>query len=105
MTTEINSQTIQNMTISEIGNITLRDWSRIVAGNTRRPSFYFTARPYLEAFLDINQVNVSGTYGYDSIQGIVLYFITNTSSWKSEMARIVKEELKRRLRENGYKIR
>ena len=96
--TELNTNTIQQFTLSELANIALADWPR-------KPNFCFAARPYLEALFDINQKTVSGSYGYDSIQGIVLYFITNTGSWKGEVARLVKGELKRRLRENGYNIR
>ena len=95
--TELNTDTIQQFTLSELANIALADWPR-------KPNFCFAARPYLEALLDVNQKSISGSYGYDSVQGIVLYFITNTSAWKGDVARLVKGELKRRLRENGYKI-
>ncbi len=57
----------------------------------RKP--YFGAVPYLQAMgsLDSCQDN----YGYDSGKSIVLYFLSNATSWKGDDARRIKAELKK----------
>jgi hypothetical protein len=42
--------------------------------------------------------SIKDTYGMDSGYSIVAYFLSNASQWKSDVARMVKAELKRRLK-------
>lgn len=53
---------------------------------------YFGAVPYLEAMRHL--VDISDTYGMDSADSIVRYFLANAGTWRGETARRVKAELK-----------
>jgi hypothetical protein len=55
---------------------------------------YFAAAPYLDAMFSIN--SVQDNYGMDSGKGVVMYFLSNASTWRGPVARLVKAELKRR---------
>ena len=50
------------------------------------------AEPYLEAMQSLNTIN--DNYYYDSGKSIVLYFLSNASTWRGEDARRIKAELK-----------
>lgn len=52
----------------------------------------YAAKPYLAAMFDLNAV--TDRYGYEDGKGIVLYFLSNASSWRGEDARRIKAELK-----------
>ncbi len=52
----------------------------------------FAAKPYLEAMESLDSIN--DRYGMDSAKGIVIYFLSNASTWRGETARRVKAELK-----------
>lgn len=53
---------------------------------------YFGAVPYLDAMASLESID--DTYGWDSARSIVLYFLSNASTWKGETAKRVKAELK-----------
>ena len=53
---------------------------------------YFGAVPYLEAMTDLESVN--DNYGYDSGKSVVLYFLSNASTWRGPDAKRIKAELK-----------
>lgn len=53
---------------------------------------YFGAKPYLSAMLSLNSVD--DKYGLDSGDMIVRYFLSNASTWRGEVAKRVKAELK-----------
>ena len=50
------------------------------------------AEPYLEAMESLNSIN--DNYYYDSGKSIVLYFLSNASTWRGDDARRIKAELK-----------
>lgn len=50
------------------------------------------AEPYLEAMQSLNTIN--DNYYFDSGKSIVLYFLSNASTWRGEDARRIKAELK-----------
>jgi len=52
----------------------------------------FAAKPYLDAMACLESVN--DNYGWDSGKSVVLYFLSNASSWRGEVAREIKKELK-----------
>jgi hypothetical protein len=60
-----------------------RDWKKV----------YFGAVPYLDALGSLSSIDEK--YGYDSAKSIVLYFLSNATTWKGETARRVKAELKK----------
>jgi hypothetical protein len=51
----------------------------------------FGAVPYLQAMQSIESVNDS--YGQESAKSIVLYFLSNASTWRGDDARRIKKEL------------
>lgn len=53
---------------------------------------YFGAVPYLDAMLQLESIN--DKYICDSAKSIVLYFLSNASTWRGETAKRVKAELK-----------
>jgi hypothetical protein len=53
---------------------------------------YFGAVPYLDAMGSLATVN--DCYGLDDARGIILYFLVNATTWRGEVARRVKAELK-----------
>lgn len=65
--------------IEEIAREIARDW--------KNP--HFAAKPYLRAML-------LGDFGHDGEKSVVLYFLSNASTWRGDVARRVKAELKER---------
>ena len=59
-----------------------RDW--------RNP--YFGAVPYLTALHQLD--SVTDSYGADSAKSVILYFLSNASTWRGDTARKIKAELK-----------
>ena len=49
------------------------------------------AKPYLEAMATLD--SIKDNYIYDSGKSVVLYFLSNASSWRGEKARAIKKEL------------
>ena len=50
------------------------------------------AEPYLEAMQSLDSIN--DNYYFDSGKSVVLYFLSNASTWRGEDARRIKAELK-----------
>lgn len=59
-----------------------KDWKTVNYG----------AKPYLDVMLQLDSVNDS--YGYDNGKSIVLYFLSNAGTWRGEVAKQIKNELK-----------
>lgn len=57
---------------------------------------YFGAKPYLAAMLSLNSIN--DNYGLDSGKCMVRYFLANASTWRGEVAKRIKAELKNMLK-------
>lgn len=66
------------------------DWSKIGKG----VSPY--AKPYLDAMAELYSIN--DNYYEDSGDSVVAYFLVNAMSWKGEVAKRVKAELKAMLK-------
>lgn len=56
------------------------------------PKVNYAAKPYLDAMSSLNTIDQN--YGADSGRDMVLYFLSNASSWRGEDARRIKAELK-----------
>lgn len=56
------------------------------------PKVNYAAKPYLEAMTDLT--SIEDKYGYDSAKSIVLYFLSNASSFRGDDAKALKLELK-----------
>lgn len=68
--------------------------AREIRSNWAKP--YFGAVPYLDAMgsLDTMQDN----YYEDDARSVVLYFLANATTWRGEVARRIKTELKTMLK-------
>ena len=52
----------------------------------------YAAKPYLEAMSGLDKV--SDNYGYDDGKSVVLYFLSNASTFRGDAAKRIKAELK-----------
>lgn len=82
---------IVNLSIKEIAGLIVMDWNK-----NSKTGVYFGAKPYLAAMCTMQTVN--DNYGMDSGKSIVLYFLSNATTWKGAIARIVKKELNKRVK-------
>jgi hypothetical protein len=69
-------------TLSAIAAEIRSDW--------RKP--YFGAVPYLDAMAQLGAI--TDEYYCDSAKSVVLYFLSNATTWRGDTARRVKAELK-----------
>lgn len=67
--------------IADIANECRQDW--------RKP--YFGAVPYLGAMLSLDAI--TDTYGADSAESVIAYFLSNATTWRGDVARRCKAEL------------
>jgi len=67
----------------EIASEIKKDWAKV----------YFGAVPYLEAMSTLDSID--DDYMFDSGKSIVLYFLSNATTWRGDVARRVKAELKK----------
>ena len=75
---------LKDLELQEIASLIRMDW-----GNVN-----YAAEPYLEAMEELRSVN--DKYFYDTGKNMVLYFLANAQTWRGEVAREVKAELKAR---------
>jgi len=68
--------------IWEIAQEIRKDWKNV----------YFGAVPYLDAMGSIRFID--DMYGLDTAKSVVLYFLSNANTWRGDVARRVKKELK-----------
>ncbi len=61
-----------------------------VKANWQTPSY--TAKPYLDAMAQLT--DITEKYGCDDATIIVIYFLSNAATWRGDVARRVKAELK-----------
>lgn len=52
----------------------------------------YAAKPYLDAMLSLD--HIGSRYGYDDARSIILYFLANASTYRGEVAKAHKAELK-----------
>jgi hypothetical protein len=88
----VDATAIQTLNLPRIALLIIKTW----VDKTGKSNINFAAKPYLQALTQIDSVN--STYGCDSGKSIVLYFLGNASQYKGEQAKIVKAELKRRIK-------
>jgi len=68
--------------IKDIASEIETDWTKV----------NFAAQPYLDAMHSLD--SVSDSFGLDSGQSVVAYFLANAGSWRGDRARALKAELK-----------
>jgi hypothetical protein len=81
---------LSKMTLAQIAGVVWDDHRK--QGKT----VYFGAKPYLDAMSSLQHID--DNYGADTGTSIVAYFLSNAAQWKGDVAKAVKNELKRRLR-------
>lgn len=70
-----------------------------IAADIRRhwPKPYFGAVPYLTAMRDLG--TMQDMYYLDDARSVVMYFLSNATTWRGEDARRIKAELNKMLKE------
>jgi hypothetical protein len=63
-----------------------KDWAKV----------NYAAEPYLQAMYSLHSIN--DNYYLDSGKSVVAYFLSNASSWRGEVAKRIKAELKAMLK-------
>ena len=74
--------TTTHRSLSVIAREIGRDWKNV----------NYAAKPYLDAMSSLSSIH--DKYGFDSAKSVVLYFLSNASSWRGEVAKRIKTELK-----------
>jgi len=64
--------------------------ARDIRYHWRKP--YFGAIPYIGAMAELDTIH--DNYGADSAKSVVLYFLSNASTWRGSDAKRIKAELK-----------
>ena len=82
---------LSQMNLSEIALLISRDWRA-----TSKNGVNYAAKPYLEAMSSLD--NVADNYGADSGKSIVLYFLSNATSYRGPQAKLIKAELNKRIK-------
>jgi hypothetical protein len=72
----------ENRSIQSIAIDICKEWKNV----------NYAAKPYLDAMLQLNSIN--DRYYDDSAKSVVLYFLSNASSFRGEKAKALKTELK-----------
>ena len=78
-----------NMSIRDLAAVISEDW------NSKGKGVNYAAQPYLDAMSTLT--SISDNYMFDSGDSVVRYFLSNASSWRGDVAKAVKAELKSRL--------
>lgn len=76
----------QTRPLSAIASEIYKDWKKV----------NFAAKPYLEAMMSLNSID--DMYMFDTARSVVLYFLSNATTWKGPIARDIKKELKAMLK-------
>lgn len=79
----MNKTTTPVRPLSEIAREISADWGA---------KLNYAAKPYLMAMYSLNTIN--DKYGMDEGKIMVLYFLSNASTWRGETAKRIKAELK-----------
>lgn len=75
-------------------NRSLSTIAREIRSNWRPVNY--AAKPYLDAMFSLDSIN--DKYMCDDGKTIVLYFLSNASTWRGEVAKRIKAELKAMLK-------
>ena len=83
-----NTATTTVRPLYEIAKEIRKDWNA-----TSKSGIYFGAKPYLQAMDSLDKV--TDNYIAEDGKSIVIYFLSNATTWKGETAKRVKAELKK----------
>jgi hypothetical protein len=97
------SKQMRTFTVEDLQTMHIKDIIAIIRGNFISSANY-AAKPYIDALL---QMDENGNYGWDSWKSMTNYLLANLSQWKVKkdstginLPKLVKEELKRRVKLN-----
>ena len=76
-----------------MSNRTFKEIAKEIKADWKNP--YFGAVPYLQAMLSIDSSDPDAAYYADDAKTIVIYFLANAQTWRGEVARRIKVELKK----------
>ncbi len=79
-TTENNQNTPRPIHV--IASEIIQDWKNV----------NYAAQPYLSAMSKLNSIN--DDFGSDSAEMVIVYFLSNATTWRGEVAKRIKTELK-----------
>jgi hypothetical protein len=82
----MNQINLETKSISQIASLVRQDWKKV----------YFGAVPYLDAMSCLE--SISDNYGCDRGSEIVNYFLANATTWRGDVAREIKKELNKRVK-------
>lgn len=68
----------------------LYEIAREIRADWKNP--YFGAVPYISAMERL--ANITDGYGFDSAKSIIRYFLSNAGTWRGDIAKRIKLELK-----------
>lgn len=77
----------------DIQTCTISVLFRHVKANWKNP--YFGAIPYIDALLCCSELD--SVYGVETARDLIPYFLANAQTWRGDVARMIKAELKRRI--------
>ena len=77
------SEDLKRRSLDQIAREIRKDWGSKVN---------YAAKPYLDAMAELDEIE--SMYGCDTAKSIVIYFLSNATSWRGETARRIKAELK-----------
>lgn len=83
----VTADTLKTMGLNEIALVVYKNW----------PNVNYAAKPYLEAMSCLH--NITDKFYADSGYSVVAYFLTNAASFRGETAKLVKAELKARMKQ------
>ena len=78
-------ENLESKTIAQLARLIRQDWKKV----------NFAAVPYLDAMGSLQSVD--DAYYEDSGRYVVRYFLGNAGTWRGEVAKAIKTELKRRV--------
>lgn len=78
------------MTTQQVTHRPLSTIALEIAGDWKNPSVY--ALPYLTAMHSLNSIH--NNYYCDDAKSVVLYFLSNAGTWRGDVAKRIKAELK-----------
>jgi len=79
----------------EYTELKLHEIASIIGNNWKQINY--AAKPYLDAMYTLN--NIEDNYYCDAGRSVVAYFLSNAGTWRGEVARGIKLELKKRLKQ------
>ncbi len=81
-------------TVAEIAAEIRKDWVKTDAMGIRVSAVNFAAKPYLAEMAHIGDINEVCGFGGETGKTMVLYFLCNCGTWRGEVAKRIKAELK-----------